>query len=114
MPVMRSVFYTPSNNEKMVAKAPEIACDILTLDLEDSVPPAEKQRGREMIQQYLKSGREKQLSPTLYVRVNNWETQMTNDDLEAIVHPGLDGDKSLPHPVDQGRTGDPGAPEELL
>jgi citrate lyase subunit beta/citryl-CoA lyase len=55
------------------------------------VPPAEKQKGREMIQEYLKSGREKQLSPTLYVRVNNWETQMTNDDLEAIVHPGLDG-----------------------
>jgi citrate lyase subunit beta/citryl-CoA lyase len=44
-----------------------------------------------MIQEYLKSGREKQLSPTLFVRVNNWETQMTNDDLEAIVHPGLDG-----------------------
>ena len=91
MPVMRSVFYTPSNSEKMVGKAPEIACDILTLDLEDSVPPAEKQKGREMIQEYLKSGREKQLSPTLFVRVNNWETQMTNDDLEAIVHPGLDG-----------------------
>jgi len=91
MPVMRSVFYTPSNNEKMVAKAPEIACDILTLDLEDSVPPAEKQKGREMIQEYFKSGRDKQLSPTLFVRVNNWETQMTNDDLEAIVHPGLDG-----------------------
>ena len=85
MPVMRSVFYTPSNSEKMVGKAPEIACDILTLDLEDSVPPAEKQKGREMIQEYLKSGREKQLAPTLYVRVNNWETQMTNDDLEAIV-----------------------------
>jgi citrate lyase subunit beta/citryl-CoA lyase len=91
MPVMRSVFYTPSNNEKMVGKAPEIVCDILTLDLEDSVPPAEKPRGRVMVQEYLKAGREKQLSPSLYVRVNNWETQMTNDDLEAIVHPGLDG-----------------------
>jgi len=88
---MRSVFYTPSNNEKMVGKAPEIVCDILTLDLEDSVPPAEKPRGRVMIQEYLKSNREKQLAPSLYVRVNNWETQMTNDDLEAIVHPGLDG-----------------------
>jgi citrate lyase subunit beta/citryl-CoA lyase len=44
-----------------------------------------------MVQEYFKSGREKQLAPTLYVRVNNWETQMTNDDLEAIVHPGLDG-----------------------
>ena len=51
MPVMRSVFYVPSNNEKMVGKAPTIACDVLTLDLEDSVPPAEKPKGREMIQQ---------------------------------------------------------------
>ena len=91
MPVMRSVFYTPSNNEKMVGKAPDIVCDILTLDLEDSVPPAEKPKGRVMIQEYLKASREKQLAPSLYVRVNNWETQMTNDDLEAIVHPGLDG-----------------------
>jgi citrate lyase subunit beta/citryl-CoA lyase len=88
---MRSVLYVPSNNQKMVSKAPTIACDVLTLDLEDSVPPAEKPKGREMIQQYLKDGREKQVAPNLYVRVNNWETQMTNDDLEAIVHPGLNG-----------------------
>jgi len=88
---MRSVFYVPSNNEKMVAKAPTIACDILTLDLEDSVPPAEKPKGREKIKEYLESGRKEQVSPNLYVRINNWETQMTNDDLEAIVYPGLNG-----------------------
>ena len=29
MPVMRSVFYVPSNNEKMVGKAPTIAADVL-------------------------------------------------------------------------------------
>jgi citrate lyase subunit beta/citryl-CoA lyase len=75
----------------MIGKAPTIACDVLTLDLEDSVPPAEKPRGREMIQQYLKSDRAKQAAPRLYVRINNWETQMTNDDLEAVVYPGLDG-----------------------
>jgi len=91
MPVMRSVFYVPGNNEKMVGKAPEISVDLLTLDLEDSVPPAEKPKAREMIREYLKTQREKQLSPSLYVRINNWETQMTNDDLEAIVYPGLDG-----------------------
>ncbi len=91
MPVMRSVFYVPSNNDKMVAKAPTIAADVLTLDLEDSVPPAEKAKGREMIQKYLKSERANQHAPYLYVRINNWETEMTNDDLEAIVHPGLDG-----------------------
>ncbi len=91
MPVMRSVFYVPSNNEKMVGKAPTIAADVLTLDLEDSVPPAEKAKGREMIQEYLKSARANQTASYLYVRINNWETEMTNDDLEAIVHPGLDG-----------------------
>ena len=91
MAVMRSVFYVPSNNEKMVAKAPTITADILTLDLEDSVPPAEKPKGRKMIQEYLKSGRASQASANLYVRINNWETLMTNDDLESIVHPGLNG-----------------------
>ncbi len=91
MPVMRSVFYVPSNNEKMVAKAPTIACDVLTLDLEDSVPPAEKSKGREKIKEYLEGARKEQVSPNLYVRINNWETEMTNDDLEAIVHPGLNG-----------------------
>ena len=91
MPVMRSVFYVPSNNEKLVSRAPTIACDILTLDLEDSVPPAEKAKGREMVKKYLETERAGQASPTLYVRINNWETQMTNDDLEAIVYPGLNG-----------------------
>ncbi|MCB2215382.1 HpcH/HpaI aldolase/citrate lyase family protein [Desulfofustis glycolicus] len=91
MAVMRSVFYVPSNNEKMVGKAPTIGSDIVTLDLEDSVPPAEKAKGREMIQKYLKTERANQAAPYLYVRINNWETEMTNDDLEAIVHPGLDG-----------------------
>ena len=91
MPVMRSVMYLPSNNEKMMGKAPSVKADILTLDLEDSVPPAEKAKGREKIQEYLKSQRANQASRQLYVRINNWETLMTNDDLEAIVHPGLDG-----------------------
>ena len=91
MTVMRSVMYVPSNNEKMVSKAPGIGADVLTLDLEDSVPPAEKPKGREIIQSYLKNSRTGQASPNLYVRINNWETRMTNDDLEAIVHPGLNG-----------------------
>jgi len=89
MPVMRSVFYVPGNNEKMVAKSPEFSADIITLDLEDSVPPAEKAKAREMVRENLKfagSG-----GSTIYVRINNWETLMTNEDLEAIVHEGLSG-----------------------
>jgi len=87
MTVMRSVFYVPGNNEKMVAKSAEIPADIITLDLEDSVPPAEKPKAREVTRENLKyagSG-----GSTVYVRINNWETLMTNDDLEAIVHEGF-------------------------
>jgi len=86
---MRSVFYVPGNNDKMIAKAPTTPADIITLDLEDSVPPAEKPKAREMVRENLKfagSG-----GSTIYVRINNWETLMTNDDLEAIVHEGLAG-----------------------
>ena len=89
MTVMRSVFYIPGNNPKIIAKAPVTPADIITLDLEDSVPPAEKPKAREMVRENLKfagSG-----GSTIYSRINNWETLMTNDDLEAIVHEGLSG-----------------------
>ena len=89
MTVMRSVFYIPGNNLKFIEKAPVTPADIITLDLEDSVPPDEKTKAREMVRENLKlagSG-----GSTIYVRVNNWETLMTNDDLEAIVYEGLSG-----------------------
>jgi citrate lyase subunit beta/citryl-CoA lyase len=89
MTVMRSVFYIPGNNQKFIGKAPTIQADIITLDLEDSVPPTEKPKAREMTRGNLKyagSG-----GSTVYVRVNNWETSLTDDDLEAVVHEGLSG-----------------------
>lgn len=89
MAVMRSVQYVPGNNEKMVAKAPTIPADIITLDLEDSVPPAEKPRAREVVAANLAAAGAG--GSEVYVRINNWETEMTDDDLEAIVHPGLHG-----------------------
>ncbi len=89
MAVMRSVFYIPGNNDKMVGKAPTIPADIVTLDLEDSVPPAEKVRAREIVRENLKFAGTG--GSRVYVRLNNWETLMTNDDLEAVVHEGLSG-----------------------
>jgi citrate lyase subunit beta / citryl-CoA lyase len=89
MTVMRSVFYIPGNNPKFIEKAPVTPADIITLDLEDSVPPDEKEKARQLIRENLKlagSG-----GSTVYVRINNWETLMTNDDLEAIVYEGLSG-----------------------
>ncbi len=89
MAVMRSVMYIPGNNPKMIAKAPEIPADIITFDLEDAVPPAEKETARQLVKENLAVGA--QGGAQVFVRINNWETNMTNDDLEAIVWPGLNG-----------------------
>ncbi len=89
MAVMRSVFYIPGSNDKMVSKAPSIPADVITLDLEDSVAPAEKPRAREIVRENLKFAGTG--GSRVYVRINNWETLMTNDDLEAVVHEGLHG-----------------------
>jgi citrate lyase subunit beta/citryl-CoA lyase len=87
MPVLRSVFYVPGNKEEMIAKIPRIAADVITFDLEDSVPPAEKQKARELSHKNLKMAAA--AGADIYARLNNWETGMTNADCEAIVDVGL-------------------------
>ena len=42
MAVRRSDLYLPANNEHMIQKAPSLGADVITLDLEDAVPLAEK------------------------------------------------------------------------
>ncbi|MFR1533991.1 MAG: aldolase/citrate lyase family protein [Bilophila wadsworthia] len=85
MAVMRSIMYVPGNNPKMVEKAPSIPADIITLDLEDSVPRPKRKRPVSSLpkSKYAGSG------GAQYVRINNWETEMTNDDPEAVAWEGL-------------------------
>jgi len=87
MPVMRSVFYVPGNKEEMIAKIPRIPADVITFDIEDSVPPAEKQKARELTRKNLAMA--VATGADIYARINNWETGMTNADCEAIVAKGL-------------------------
>lgn len=89
MAIMRSVLYVPGNNEKMIDKASGLGADIVTLDLEDSVPPAEKANARTISAASLEAVGS--AGAEVYVRLNNWETLMTDDDLEACVHKGLYG-----------------------
>ena len=89
MAIMRSSFYVPANNEKFVEKAPSFPADIITFDIEDAVPPQQKEAARVLTAAKLAhagSG-----GSEVYVRVNGWHTEWTNDDLEAVVYPGLDG-----------------------
>ena len=42
LPVWRSLLYVPVNVEKFIDKAHTRGADVIQLDLEDAVPPAEK------------------------------------------------------------------------
>ena len=89
MAIMRSWLYVPGNDQESLEHALTAGADVITLDLEDLVPPAEKGRARQMIRQNLQlvnsSGSQ------AWVRVNSWETDLTDEDLDAAVYPGLVG-----------------------
>ena len=87
--VMRTSLYIPGNNPRFIAKAPTSGTDIVTFDIEDAVPPQEKANARKMTAESLKMAAEG--GSEVYVRINGWHTEWTNDDLEAVVRPGLNG-----------------------
>lgn len=72
-----------------MAKAESVPADVIALDLEDSVAPAEKPAARaavaEAIDRFPRQGR------LLYVRPNDLRSGLLEEDLAAIVRPGLDG-----------------------
>ena len=49
MLILRTLMFVPGNQERRLEKARQVPADALILDLEDSVPPAEKESGREMV-----------------------------------------------------------------
>ena len=89
MAVRRTDLYLPANNEHMIEKAPTRGADVITLDLEDAVPLSEKAAAREIAKRWIPkmsvNGAES------WVRINAWDTDLTMDDLDAVVMEGLDG-----------------------
>ena len=49
MKPIRSMMFVPGNKPSMIEKAAKAKADALILDLEDSVPPAERLKARELI-----------------------------------------------------------------
>jgi malyl-CoA/(S)-citramalyl-CoA lyase len=81
----RMIHFLDFSNEKMVAKAPDIAptVDILLGNLEDAVPVDRKEAAREGL---IRVGREMDLGETaLWTRVNALESPWVLDDLTRIV-----------------------------
>ena len=55
MAVRRTDLYLPANSEKFILKAPTLGADVITLDMEDAVPPAEKETARKMVREHIKA-----------------------------------------------------------
>ena len=86
---LRSVMFVPGNREDWMRKAHQYGPDALILDLEDSVPEAEKEKARSLV-----AGMVDELGSagqTLFIRVNRLETGLTGFDLEAVTGPHLYG-----------------------
>jgi citrate lyase subunit beta/citryl-CoA lyase len=84
----RSALILPVNIPRFVEKAHERGSDAVVLDLEDAVPAAEKASARRLVRDALlmvgRGGAE------VLVRVNN-DPALLDEDIDASVHPGLDG-----------------------
>jgi malyl-CoA/(S)-citramalyl-CoA lyase len=81
----RMIHFLDFSNEKMAAKAPEIAAqtDILLGNLEDAIPADRKEAAREGL---IRAARELDLGETaLWTRVNSLESPWVLDDLTQVV-----------------------------
>ena len=83
----RSGLFVPGHLPDWVPKAVRSGSDLLILDLEDSVPVAEKARARALVRESIEGlaaeGQDRS------VRINGFDTGLALDDLEAIVCPAL-------------------------
>lgn len=87
-PVWRSLLYVPVNVDKYVDKAHIRGADCIQLDLEDSVPPAEKDRARTLVEKA--AGRVRRGGADVVVRINR-PLSLAVRDLEASITPDVNG-----------------------
>jgi citrate lyase subunit beta/citryl-CoA lyase len=86
--VRRSSLIMPVNVPAFVEKAHLRGADAICLDLEDSIPPREKDRARTLVKAAIPMAARGGADVT--VRVNRpWE--LRREDLDAVIWPGLDG-----------------------
>jgi len=95
MDFMRSAMFVPGHRQRMIDKAIGLNADVLFLDLEDGVPPAEKDTARQLIAQSLDREAARPASdlwrPLRFPRINAIGNERMRADLESVLRPGLDG-----------------------
>ncbi len=88
MRIMRSWMFVPGHQERMIDKAYGLKLDVAMFDLEDGVPPGEKNTARAMMPETL--GRPSE-GMRRFVRIHPARTREIEVDLPAVIRPGLEG-----------------------
>ena len=88
---LRSWLFIPGDSEKKLAKADSTGADALIFDLEDSVAPEHKTRGRDLVAGLLADRPQEARTSQLWVRINPLDSGMVLDDLVAVVAAAPDG-----------------------
>ncbi len=87
--LLRSLFFIPGHIQKYIDKIETLKADVFILDLEDSVPLAEKDKARSLTSQFLKSN--KALSKKIIVRINEFDLGFLLNDLDSVLCKNLFG-----------------------
>jgi citrate lyase subunit beta / citryl-CoA lyase len=85
---MRSLLFVPGDSERKITKALAAQADVVILDLEDSVAPADKPRARGLAAEALSARRS---GPKLFVRINSLSSGLTADDVATVLPARPDG-----------------------
>jgi citrate lyase subunit beta/citryl-CoA lyase len=83
------MLFVPANSWRMITTAATESGDAVILDLEDGCPIAEKETGRIFARDSIPMLKEKGID--VYVRVNSFDTGLTEKDIDYGVVKGLDG-----------------------
>ncbi|MEL6968182.1 MAG: CoA ester lyase [Pseudomonadota bacterium] len=88
---MRSALFIPGDSERKLAKGLGSGADVLLIDLEDSVALDDKSKARATTLAFLTDAKREKRRPALYVRVNAFDTELTEDDLAGVMSAAPEG-----------------------
>lgn len=87
--LMRSLMFVPAHNQKLLDSSLRRDADVLLLDIEDSVPPVDKQTARNNILEFVK--RPEAQGKVIFPRVNDRESGELLKDLYQLTVDGIAG-----------------------
>lgn len=87
----RSMLFVPGHKSSWAEKAVNAGADAIILDLEDSVPPADKEQARHTVKETLRRLAEADIRADVWVRVNSVESGHFGADVEEVVAESVTG-----------------------